>query len=128
MESNRKLYIIKGVSGLLTLLMGLGVFLVYRYGSLSDSTLWIIIAVVGIVAFLFVSGIFFLPRTRIQRTSRILEFRTDQHTRENLETSQQREEKDFIPSKKQKSIFCNYSGIELHKSTRICSNCGQKVD
>ena len=128
MESNRKLNIIKGFSGILTVLLGLGVFLVYRYGSLSDSTIWIIIAVVGIVAFLFISGIFFLPRTRIQRSSRTLEFGTDQHNREYFETTQQREEKDFIPSRKQKSIFCNYCGIELHKSTRICSNCGQKVD
>jgi len=134
MDDNRRLNIIKGVSGILVLLVGLGVFLVYRYGSLSDSTLWIIIAVIGSIVILFISGIFFLPRTRIQRTSRTLEYRTDQHNREYHETVQRRENRDFTPTPKynQKSSevtrFCNYCGVNLQKGTRICSNCGQNLE
>ncbi len=129
MESNRRLNVIKGISAGLILLLGIGFFLWYRYGTITDSSIWIIIAVIGGIVLLFIAGVFFLPRTRIQKTSRTFEYRTDQHNREYFETGLLEEGKDFVPAKKlkQKTVFCSYCGAS-QEEVKICTNCGRSLD
>jgi len=134
MDNNRKLNIIKGSIGGLILLLGIGVLIGYKYGLFDNSFPWVIISIVCCVVVLLVSGIFFLPRSRIEKPSRTHEFRTDQHNKEYHKTLQKRENKDFTPASKynqqsrDRTRFCDYCGIKLQKVTRICTNCGQKLD
>jgi hypothetical protein len=130
MDDNKRMNLIKILSGLLVVGLGLGFFLWYRYGQLTDSAIWIVVAVVGSVVILFIAGIFFLPRSRIQKTSRTFEYRTDQHNREYFESQSGSEIKDFIPSKKVELdiIFCSYCGNQVGKGVEVCSNCGKTLE
>ena len=134
MDYNKKMNLIKGIVGGLILLLGIGVLIGYRYGFFDGSIPWVIISIVCIAVVLLISGLFFIPRARIQKPSRTHEFRTDQHNREYHETVQRRESRDFTPTPKynQKSSevtrFCDYCGVNLQEGTRICTDCDQNLD
>ena len=126
MDDNiKRTNIIKGVIGLLVVALGLGIFFAFRSGLFSGSVLWVFIAIIGGVVVLVLSGILFLPRARINKTSRSFEFRTDQHDSDY---------NDFVPSRKYKkqiseeTRFCDYCGVAIKKREQVCTNCGQKLD
>ncbi len=100
MDNNKKMNIIKGIAGVLILLLGLGVIFGFTSGFFDESFPWVLISIVCSTVVLLISGLLFLPRARIQKPSRTHEFRTDQHNREYHKTVQKRESKDFIPTQK----------------------------
>ncbi|MCE7747822.1 MAG: hypothetical protein GPJ51_05455 [Candidatus Heimdallarchaeota archaeon] len=69
--------IIKGIAGALILLLGVRVIIGFTSGFFDESFPWVIIAIVGIIVVIVISGILVLPRARIEKLSRTHEFRTD---------------------------------------------------
>ena len=134
MEANKRVNTIKGIAAGLILLLGIGILLAFNFG-LSDSSLtWIFITIVIGAVVVITVLIFILPSSRIEKLSRSHEYRTDQYKREEYETVLRRKNIDFTPTAKMEKIsedkirYCDYCGIQIQKGTKICSNCGQKLD
>jgi len=126
MDDNiRKTNIIKGIIGLLIVSLGVGILFAFRGGLFSGSFPWILIAIIGGAVVLVLSVILGLSRTRIHKTSRTFEFRTDQHDSDY---------NSFVPSRKNNQKisneirYCEYCGFVIKQTELTCTNCGQRQD
>ena len=74
MDSNRKFNLIKGISGVLVIAFAIGLYFGFTSGSLGDKFLLILVAVLGGIVLLVLTGVLFRPWQRIQKLSRSHEF------------------------------------------------------
>ncbi len=137
MERNRNINITKGVVGGVILLLGLLFFIGFYFGFLNfnESSIWIFIAVAGGLVVLSLSGIFLIPRTRInRRPSRIYGINESENYKAFEKPIIRQVGSDFKPSKKLINSttgeieFCDYCGIMLEKDLIFCMNCGNKIE
>lgn len=137
MERNRNINITKGVVGGVILLLGLLFFIGFYFGFLNfnESSIWIFIAVAGGLVVLSLSGIFLIPRTRInRRPSRIYGINESENYKAFEKPIIRQVGSDFKPSKKLinsttgETEFCDYCGIMLEKDLIFCMNCGNKIE
>ena len=137
MESNRNINITKGIVAGLILLLGL-VFSIgfYRgFFNFNESSIWIFIAIAGGLVVLALSGIFLIPRTRInRRPSSTYGLRESENYKAFEKSVIKQVGSDFKPSKKLinsttgETEFCDYCGIMLEKNLIFCMNCGNKIE
>ncbi len=99
MNNNRQTNIIKGVSAGLILLLGLGFYFAFQSGLFDESFPWVLVAIVGGAVVLVLSGIMLIPRSRINKLSRSHEIRTDKDYRAYHDSTQEIEQRDFIPQR-----------------------------
>ena len=136
MDRNRNTYITKGIVGGLILLLGLVFFIGFYQGFLNfdESSIWIVIAIVGVLVILALSGIILIPRARInRRPSSSYGIRESENYQTFEKPIIKQIGKDFQPSKKMldpttgEAQFCSYCGIILEENLIYCSNCGNKI-
>lgn len=132
MERNRNVNIAKGVAAGIILLLGIVFIIGFNQGffNIDESTLWIFIAVVGVLVVLALSGIILIPRTRINKYPSRVYGVSESNQYKPFEKTEFKENKDFVPSRKVSSgdaKFCDYCGITLEENLRFCNNCGNKI-
>ncbi|MCG3220047.1 MAG: hypothetical protein H7641_01600 [Candidatus Heimdallarchaeota archaeon] len=102
---------------------------------MTGSFLRIFIAVAGGLVVLALSGIFLIPRTRInRRPSSTYGIRESENYKAFEKPVIRQVGSDFQPSKKMissstgKAEFCDYCGIILEEDLIFCMNCGNKIE
>ena len=134
MSDYRRVNVIKGISAILILLLGIGLFFAFQGGFFNESFPWILIVIIGGVVVLIISGIMFLPRERINKLSRSHEISIVKDYREYRYPTLKKENKDFIPTQKydeeisNQVRYCEYCGYQIKTGKKFCTNCGQKLD
>ncbi|MHA1954410.1 MAG: hypothetical protein ACXAAM_03515 [Candidatus Heimdallarchaeaceae archaeon] len=137
MERNRNTNITKAIVGGLILLLGIVFAIGFYQGFLNfdESSIWIFIAIAGGLVVLAVSGIFLIPRTRINRRPSSTYGVSESENYKTFEKPVIRQVgSDFKPSKKMinsttgETEFCDYCGIMLEKDLIFCMNCGNKIE
>ena len=136
MERNRNINIIKGIAVGIILLLGLVFFIGFYQGFLNfnDSSIWIFVAIAGGLVVLAMSGLFLIPRTRINRKpSSTYGISESEHYKTFEKPVIRQVGSDFEPSKKMinsttgETEFCSYCGIILEEGLIFCMNCGNKI-
>ncbi len=131
MQRNRTRYAVKGISAVLVLLAGVGVFFVFSGDLFSGSFPWVLVSIVGgVVVVLALGGLVISQRRKSSDTSENL-LEVDFKPLE--ESIRSREEDDFIPSKKLSSKldydtqYCEYCGEVIREGVNFCISCGRKL-
>ena len=131
MQRNRTRYAVKGVSAVLVLLAGIGVFFAFSNDLFNGSFPWILVSIVGGVVVVLALGISVFSQRR--RSSDTYDSYLDDNFKPLEESIQSREEDDFVPSKKMSSKldystqYCEYCGEVIEERVKFCVNCGRKL-
>ena len=131
MQRNRTKYAVKGVSAVLILLAGVGLFFAFSSDVFSGSFPWVLVSLAGgVVVILALSLSVFSQR---RKSSNTYDSYLDENFKPLEESIRHSEEDDFIPSDKLSSKLdydtkcCEYCGTIIEEGINFCVSCGRKL-